>query len=185
MGRYRWMRAGAEWRGRDVTAQAEASGNNFGFGTRVGGARSAAVDIDDHWQVGGGAAVLSRDTPLRALKHDIRSNSLNAYVRWSADNRRQWSLSLTTAHFTDGNDRIEANLSGRERLYTTPKLQLDALLDLSASHNSLENTPNFNPRSDLTIVPRSEEHTSELQSLMRISYAVFCLKKKNNTLIKI
>src|SRR3546814_5738144 len=29
---------------------------------------------------------------------------------------------------------------------------------------------------------RSEEHTSELQSLMRISYAVFCLKKKNNNL---
>src|SRR3546814_3932316 len=29
------------------------------------------------------------------------------------------------------------------------------------------------------MVPRSEEHTSELQSLMRISYAVFCLKKKN------
>src|SRR3546814_1258931 len=28
--------------------------------------------------------------------------------------------------------------------------------------------------------PRSEEHTSELQSLMRISYAVFCLKKKTN-----
>src|SRR3546814_9528160 len=28
-------------------------------------------------------------------------------------------------------------------------------------------------------VSRSEEHTSELQSLMRISYAVFCLKKKN------
>src|SRR3546814_6307033 len=28
---------------------------------------------------------------------------------------------------------------------------------------------------------RSEEHTSELQSLMRISYAVFCLTKKNNT----
>src|SRR3546814_2026892 len=30
-------------------------------------------------------------------------------------------------------------------------------------------------------IPRSEEHTSELQSLMRISYAVFCLKKKNTT----
>src|SRR3546814_2900246 len=29
------------------------------------------------------------------------------------------------------------------------------------------------------VVTRSEEHTSELQSLMRISYAVFCLKKKN------
>src|SRR3546814_8994526 len=29
--------------------------------------------------------------------------------------------------------------------------------------------------------PRSEEHTSELQSLMRISYAVFCLQKKKTT----
>src|SRR3546814_9559659 len=38
-------------------------------------------------------------------------------------------------------------------------------------------------RSDIAILRtlgRSEEHTSELQSLMRISYAVFCLKKKNN-----
>src|SRR3546814_20910925 len=34
-------------------------------------------------------------------------------------------------------------------------------------------TPNEMPD-----IPRSEEHTSELQSLMRISYAVFCLKKK-------
>src|SRR3546814_8629515 len=31
------------------------------------------------------------------------------------------------------------------------------------------------------VTDRSEEHTSELQSLMRISYAVFCLKKKNTT----
>src|SRR3546814_4281309 len=34
-------------------------------------------------------------------------------------------------------------------------------------------------KSNLNYVKRSEEHTSELQSLMRISYAVFCLKKKN------
>src|SRR3546814_9574453 len=33
--------------------------------------------------------------------------------------------------------------------------------------------------------PRSEEHTSELQSLMRISYAVFCLKKQQTTLTHI
>src|SRR3546814_2075090 len=35
--------------------------------------------------------------------------------------------------------------------------------------------------SNSRITARSEEHTSELQSLMRISYAVFCLKKKINT----
>src|SRR3546814_7298146 len=38
------------------------------------------------------------------------------------------------------------------------------------------------PRFRRTADQRSEEHTSELQSLMRISYAVFCLKKKKNQL---
>src|SRR3546814_1666267 len=37
------------------------------------------------------------------------------------------------------------------------------------------------PLAEQREVGRSEEHTSELQSLMRISYAVFCLKKKNIT----
>src|SRR3546814_3910261 len=36
-------------------------------------------------------------------------------------------------------------------------------------------------RHDDRLLERSEEHTSELQSLMRISYAVFCLTKKNTT----
>src|SRR3546814_8907438 len=38
--------------------------------------------------------------------------------------------------------------------------------------------PRRRPRQPLRAGRRSEEHTSELQSLMRISYAVFCLKKK-------
>src|SRR3546814_6189044 len=38
---------------------------------------------------------------------------------------------------------------------------------------------NFRSLPDIVLSGRSEEHTSELQSLMRISYAVFCLKKKN------
>src|SRR3546814_1485423 len=37
-------------------------------------------------------------------------------------------------------------------------------------------------RPDLAQIPRSEEHTSELQSLMRTSYAVFCLKQKHTTI---
>src|SRR3546814_6900830 len=39
----------------------------------------------------------------------------------------------------------------------------------------------YGDRNLVCTCPRSEEHTSELQSLMRISYAVFCLKKKNTT----
>src|SRR3546814_9927678 len=41
--------------------------------------------------------------------------------------------------------------------------------------------PRHSSLAQLTIAIRSEEHTSELQSLMRSSYAVFCLKKKHNT----
>src|SRR3546814_6396163 len=54
----------------------------------------------------------------------------------------------------------------------------DAASDISALFEALAE------RIADTLVPiivRSEEHTSELQSLMRISYAVFCLKKKNHT----
>src|SRR3546814_4918684 len=42
----------------------------------------------------------------------------------------------------------------------------------------------FQPRPEGPVT-RSEEHTSELQSLMRISYAVFCLKKKNKEKTKL
>src|SRR3546814_2531425 len=43
-----------------------------------------------------------------------------------------------------------------------------------------EHLPEFFPHTDARRKIRSEEHTSELQSLMRISYAVFCLKKKTD-----
>src|SRR3546814_8151392 len=54
-------------------------------------------------------------------------------------------------------------------------------------HESLNNvTPAdaYFGRAPAIIKQRSEEHTSELQSLMRISYAVFCLKKKKKTKTK-
>src|SRR3546814_9382719 len=50
--------------------------------------------------------------------------------------------------------------------------RIDALI--GAEHDAGAAVADFDP----TIDDRSEEHTSELQSLMRISYAVFCLKKK-------
>src|SRR3546814_3433117 len=47
------------------------------------------------------------------------------------------------------------------------------------SGDALAGTSTKTPQT--SVYGRSEEHTSELQSLMRISYAVFCLKKKNTT----
>src|SRR3546814_5345508 len=46
---------------------------------------------------------------------------------------------------------------------------------------SLPTAPLIASHGGLSLRQRSEEHTSELQSLMRISYAVFCLKKKKQT----
>src|SRR3546814_9280940 len=46
-------------------------------------------------------------------------------------------------------------------------------------HCRIVRSPRQCPQVEVIAHDRSEEHTSELQSLMRISYAVFCLKKKN------
>src|SRR3546814_5798352 len=48
-------------------------------------------------------------------------------------------------------------------------------------HNGRRGSCSLPVLADRAEIRRSEEHTSELQSLMRISYAVFCLKKNNRT----
>src|SRR3546814_2367944 len=60
----------------------------------------------------------------------------------------------------------------RDRLADTPSFL--AAIDALDLHHIRAKIPQ-----QLSAKRRSEEHTSELQSLMRISYAVFCLKKKN------
>src|SRR3546814_1759271 len=58
-------------------------------------------------------------------------------------------------------------------------MALAAVLGLSAAMVA----PVHADGTKIGFVSRSEEHTSELQSLMRISYAVFCLQKKSITLL--
>src|SRR3546814_10018355 len=76
----------------------------------------------------------------------------------------------------------------RVRRARRPRKRRERGLSVSASHPSYDElsdeqktvaAPGTCGRALVTGRPRSEEHTSELQSLMRISYAVFCLKKKN------
>src|SRR3546814_14288335 len=78
-------------------------------------------------------------------------------------------------------------------LFRSPKDEYDANWDWSGAVEDLQlyyaigrelaagnQWPNWYPAAEFRAArARSEEHTSELQSLMRISYAVFCLKKKN------
>src|SRR3546814_4277651 len=64
-------------------------------------------------------------------------------------------------------------LCDAERKERPPSTALQALRNKLRANGSGGNMDIFDP------CRKSEEHTSELQSLMRISYAVFCLKKKN------
>ncbi len=82
-----------------------------------------------------------------------RSPSFGASLRWRGDDRREWTLTVTPSFFSDGNNRLEASLSGRQRLYTAPTVKVDALLNLSTSHNTANDAPYFNPKSDLTVLP--------------------------------
>src|SRR3546814_5558789 len=70
----------------------------------------------------------------------------------------------------------EAELSG------APALRVDKL-DAFYGKSHILSDISFEARKGevVAVLSRSEEHTSELQSLMRISYAVFCLKKKKKT----
>src|SRR3546814_2556095 len=86
-----------------------------------------------------------------------------------------------------GNEEREIEVLDARILDRGVHHRLDAFLDAIAPR--LDDHAAANPRflgevglcNDILITGRSEEHTSELQPLMRISYAVFCLKKKINT----
>src|SRR3546814_5955672 len=72
---------------------------------------------------------------------------------------------------------VERMVAHLRRDHPEDAVELVAIFERVAVEGGLE------PRRDMRRFVddhRSEEHTSELQSLMRISYAVFCLKKKNN-----
>src|SRR3546814_10764321 len=79
-----------------------------------------------------------------------------------------------------------AYVKGSHRL-TPQRLAWEKQRSLGARDGDCRLSARGSPRIDVSELtglglphPRSEEHTSELQSLMRLSYAVFCLKKKNH-----
>src|SRR3546814_3468445 len=88
------------------------------------------------------------------------------------------SRSLADAKLTDALERADCWIDSA-RPVIKAYLELDQIDgDLCLAGHAFQNDGDLIGRS-ATDEARSEEHTSELQSLMRISYAVFCLKKKN------
>src|SRR3546814_8585592 len=91
----------------------------------------------------------------------IRRPPRSTRTTHSFPTRRSSDLYVTTLRFWE---------SGERNLVLNDPIPIDVPVRLLHGHDD-NDVP-------WPISPRSEEHTSELQSLMRISYAVFCLKKK-------
>src|SRR3546814_1232381 len=106
-----------------------------------------------------------------------------------------WSSDVCSSDLTGADERSSLNvhfiLLGKNVDYTVEiSVQIDRIVQierreqrenigLDARDQQLEAADPDHQRHAGDADARSEEHTSELQSLMRISYAVFCLKKKN------
>src|SRR3546814_6874783 len=99
---------------------------------------------------------------------------------------------LRTAHFPPERNHLAAHITLFHQLPPSCLDELDRLFRRIAADTppptamlrevySLGQGVAFRIESPDLLAIRSDEHTSELQSLMRISYAVFCLKKKKTT----
>src|SRR3546814_10881034 len=79
------------------------------------------------------------------------------------------------------NSRMGRCVAGQGRYRPCPRAFSNCARQLQLAYQSApqRRASDRHNRGIPVAVGRSEEHTSELQSLMRISYAVFCLKKKN------
>ncbi|MCS2169584.1 poly-beta-1,6 N-acetyl-D-glucosamine export porin PgaA [Scandinavium sp. TWS1a] len=144
---------GVEYTSRDNWAELELSNRNFAGGNKLGVRFSGWHDVNDNWHIGGSAQRMSSETPLRALRNGITSNGGDLWVRWYQSERREYQLTLAPQWFSDGNTRMALNFTGKERLWTTPHFTLDFTPDISASSNSKTDTPYYNPKRDLAILP--------------------------------
>src|SRR3546814_1883372 len=84
---------------------------------------------------------------------------------------------VTFQRHINGAGRVPKQLAANALLADAACGGAGGVIDLLKSFRGIRRDT-CGPGERVPLLPRSEEHTSELQSLMRISYAVFCLKKK-------
>src|SRR3546814_8502173 len=116
----------------------------------------------------------------RIQRGRVRRNSAVAVAGADGAIRPGRVLQVLGFHGLERDEREEASAGEIVAFTGLEKLNISATLVDPAAVEVLPPLVVDEPTISMTFqVNRSEEHTSELQSLMRISYAVFCLKKKN------
>src|SRR3546814_3096120 len=110
-----------------------------------------------------------RGLDVREVRHD-REGDYHTLIRVSV-NGRNGERSVAGTLFSNRTPRL-VEMFG---------IKVEADLEGDMLYIVNDDKPGFIGRLGSTLGERSEEHTSELQSLMRSSYAVFCLTKKKHT----
>ncbi|EFI7022586.1 poly-beta-1,6 N-acetyl-D-glucosamine export porin PgaA, partial [Escherichia coli] len=150
-----WL-TGLELRSRDIWLEAEFTGRYFNGEQKTGARLSGWYDFNDNWRLGTELERISHRVPLRAMKNGVTGNSAQAYLRWYQNERRQYSSSWAFTDFSDGNQRHEVFISGSERVWSTSRLIVDFQPTIYYGQNTKNNTPYFNPKKTLDIVPALE-----------------------------
>ena len=144
---------GVEWRGRDYQAEIEVNHQQLSGAEHTGFQLAGWHDVDDHWRITGQAARFSTQAPLRARANHVTADNASVGLEWRQNERREYQFLLSPSRFSDGNHRIEYQLSGKERLWTAPRATLDFTPALSGSQNSRQNVAYYSPKNDLSVLP--------------------------------
>ena len=165
----RWQRLGLEYTDRNTLATVDASRQRFGRAGAQPGARiTLDRDINDSWHYGLLYAFRTTEAPLQARKQGIWATQADVHASWTPSDRTMWQVSLQPWHFSDGNQRWQASISGRQRLWTWPHVQLDGVFNVNASRNSVGHIAQdddqvtaegvrganyYSPKRDLSVMP--------------------------------
>src|SRR3546814_2558547 len=126
------------------------------------------------------AKIVFPDTPFRDHERDVLIKDgvvTKIAARIKADGNRQTVVDAKGQYLAPGFFDMNVNF-GEPGLETKEDIVSGCAAAAAGGFTGVAVQPNTQP--SLHSRSRSEEHTSELQSLMRISYAVFCLKKTTN-----
>src|SRR3546814_9008371 len=118
---------------------------------------------------------------VRRPPRSTRTDTLFPYTTLFRSNAETEAALTTMPGFEDYRARARAILDDEQQIAAPEDVLGDTVTNLWRDASNPRGLWRIASLASYTAGKRSEEHTSELQSLMRISYAVFCLKKKTNT----
>jgi biofilm PGA synthesis protein PgaA len=139
--------AGAEYRVRDWRASAEVSAG-YNDSSDVGLTLAGDWWLNDYWNFEAEGETTTNDIPLRGRVDGVRGKSLKLGATYRVSESRRFGIGVQGIDFSDGNERETLSASAFQRFVSGPVFKLDGLLNLSTSHNSLDNAAYFNPKSD-------------------------------------